>query len=119
MLVRQFESRSSDAKITTGGDALWYAIVTITTVGYGDYFPVTTFGRITAMFIMFAGVGIIGALASILASVLVGSSSSEEEEETSAVAPDLSVQEELKAVKEELAAMRQMLEKMGGGYGTN
>lgn len=119
VLVLQFESRSSDANITTGGDALWYAIVTITTVGYGDYYPVTTFGRITAMFIMFAGVGIIGALASILASLLVGGSSSEEEEEAPAAAPDLSVQEELKAVKEELAVMRQMLEKMGGGYGTN
>ena len=81
VLVLQFESRSPDANITTGGDALWYAIVTITTVGYGDYYPVTTFGRIAGMFIMFMGVGIIGALASILASLLVGSSSSAEEEE--------------------------------------
>ena len=46
-------------------------IVTITTVGYGDYFPVTTLGRMTAVFVMFAGIGIIGALASILASLLV------------------------------------------------
>ena len=67
------------------------------------------------MFIMFMGVGIIGALASILASVLVGGSSSDEEEETLAAAPVLSVQEELKAVREELAVMHQMLEKMGAG----
>ena len=80
VLVLQFESTSPDASITTGGDALWYAIVTITTVGYGDFYPVTTAGRITAMFIMFMGVGIIGALASLLASLLVGSSSSPEEE---------------------------------------
>ena len=85
VLVLQFESRSPNANITTGGDALWYAIVTITTVGYGDFYPVTTAGRITAIFIMFMGVGIIGALASILASLLVGGSSSAEEEE--AVAP--------------------------------
>ena len=45
--------------------------MTITTVGYGDFYPVTTLGRITAVFVMFAGIGIIGALASILASVLV------------------------------------------------
>jgi voltage-gated potassium channel len=120
VLVLQFESKSPDANITTGGDALWYSIVTITTVGYGDFYPVTPAGRITAMFIMFMGVGIIGALASLLASLLVGSSSSAEEEETpaaaaaTAAAPAQSVQEELKAVKEELAAMRQMLEKMGG-----
>jgi len=43
--------------------------VTITTVGYGDRYPVTMGGRITAMFIMFMGVGIIGALARILARV--------------------------------------------------
>ena len=67
---------------------------------------------------MFAGVGIIGALASILASVLVGGSSSEEEEEAPAAAPVLSVQEELQAVREELAVMRQMLEKMGAGAST-
>lgn len=69
--VLWFEEHSPDANITTGGDAQWWAIVTITTVGYGDKFPVTPGGRITAMFVMFAGVGIIGALASILASILV------------------------------------------------
>ena len=115
VLVLQFESRSPDANITTGGDALWYAIVTITTVGYGDFYPVTAAGRITAMFIMFMGVGIIGALASLLASLLVGSSSSPEEEAAEAAAPLLAVQEELKSVKEELAIVRQMLEKMGAG----
>jgi voltage-gated potassium channel len=116
VLVLQFESKSPDANITSGGDALWYSIVTITTVGYGDFYPVTAAGRITAMFIMFMGVGIIGALASILASMLVGSSASPEEEAAEAAEPMLAVQEELKSVKEELAVVRQMLEKMGGRY---
>ena len=78
ILVLQFESRSPDANIVTGGDALWWAIVTITTVGYGDFYPVTTLGRITGVFVMFAGVGIIGALASILASMLVSPSASDD-----------------------------------------
>jgi hypothetical protein len=69
------ESVSPDANIHTGWDSFWYSIVTITTVGYGDRYPVTVGGRITAMFIMFMGVGIIGALASILSSLLVGSPS--------------------------------------------
>ena len=94
VLVLQFESTSPEANITTGGP--WHSIVTITTVGYGDYYPVSFWGGVTAMFIMFAGVGIIGALASILASFLVGSSSSAKDEGAPPAAPALSVQEEAK-----------------------
>jgi voltage-gated potassium channel len=71
ILILQAESRSLDANITTGQDAFWWGLVTITTVGYGDFYPVTGPGRLIATFVMFAGVGIIGALASILASILV------------------------------------------------
>ena len=73
VLVLEFESFAPPgaANIETGGEALWWAVVTITTVGYGDFFPVTTLGRLTGVAVMFAGVGIIGALASILASILV------------------------------------------------
>ena len=79
LLVLEFESRDpAHANITTGGDALWWGIVTITTVGYGDFYPVTTLGRLTGVFVMFAGIGIIGALASILASLLVSPSSPDE-----------------------------------------
>lgn len=81
LLVLQFESGSPDANITTGGDALWWSAVTITTVGYGDFFPVTTLGRATGLFVMLAGVGIIGALASILASLLVAPAPAQEPEE--------------------------------------
>jgi voltage-gated potassium channel len=112
VLVLQFESQSSDANISTGGDALWYSLVTITTVGYGDFYPVTTGGRITATFIMFMGIGIIGALASILASLLVGSSETPAEEEVPGGAPVLPVEQELAIIKNELAAVRQLLEKM-------
>jgi voltage-gated potassium channel len=118
VLVLQFESKSPDANIRTGGDALWYAIVTITTVGYGDRYPVTFAGRATAMFIMFMGVGIIGALASILSSLLVGSPSAPTDEETPNVAPTPTVEQELAAVQEELAALRQLLEKMAAQSGT-
>jgi voltage-gated potassium channel len=55
VLVLQFESQSPDATITTGGDALWWAVVTITTVGYGDFYPVTAGGRMTGLFVMCAG----------------------------------------------------------------
>jgi Ion channel len=48
-----------------GGDALWWAVVTITTVGYGDCYPVTAGGRLTGLFVMFAGVGVIDLLATL------------------------------------------------------
>lgn len=108
VLVLQFESRAADANITTGGDALWWALVTITTVGYGDYFPVTGAGRITGAFVMFAGVGIIGALASILASVLVPPPKAEDEPGDD-VATVGAVQDELVGIKTELAALRRSL----------
>jgi voltage-gated potassium channel len=78
LLVLQFESSAIDTNpkvnITTGGDAIWWGFVTLTTVGYGDFYPVTLGGRVTGLFVMFAGIGIIGALASILASLLVSPS---------------------------------------------
>jgi voltage-gated potassium channel len=107
VLVLQFESRAADANITTGGDALWWALVTITTVGYGDFFPVTAAGRVTGAFVMFAGVGIIGALASILASVLVAPTEDEVEPDKAATAR--TVQEELVDIKAELTALRRSL----------
>jgi voltage-gated potassium channel len=71
LLVLEFESRTEGANILSGGDAIWWGIVTITTVGYGDFYPISFLGRLTGVFVMFAGIGIIGALASILASLLV------------------------------------------------
>jgi voltage-gated potassium channel len=110
ILMVQFESRSPDPNIKTGGDALWWGFTTITTVGYGDKFPVTALGRTTAVFVMLAGVGIIGSLASILASVLVPPQKSPEPaaEGTSA---DPSVAEELASIRSELAALRESLAK--------
>jgi len=111
IVVLNAESRSSDANITTGWNAFWWAFVTITTVGYGDYYPVTVMGRIAAMFVMVMGIGIIGALASILASVLVGTPPSSEE--PAPAASDASaLQTELAAVKDELATLRALVERI-------
>jgi len=108
VLVLQFESTSPDANITTGGDALWWAVVTITTVGYGDQYPVTLLGRLTGVAVMFSGVGIIGALASILASILVP----QPEKPDEAVAAESTVttlEAELAGIRSELVALRRSL----------
>ena len=119
LIVLQVESGSPDANITRGGDALWWGLVTITTVGYGDFFPVTAIGRLTGAFVMFAGVGIIGALASILASLLVSSPTAAEPEPDAAsatsleqVGPQTSVStSELVALRLEIEALRASLDR--------
>jgi voltage-gated potassium channel len=116
-----FESQSPDANITTDGDAVWWSIVTITTVGYGDKFPVTPGGRITAVFVMFAGVGIIGALASILSSILLpppkekAKPAEPQPVESPPAESNPAVEQELAAVRTELTALRQLLEKRESG----
>lgn len=56
----------------TWGDAIWYSVVTVTTVGYGDFYPVSLGGRVlVAMPVMFFGIGLLGYLLSIAASALV------------------------------------------------
>jgi voltage-gated potassium channel len=106
VLILQEESRSPDANIKTGGEALWWGIVTITTVGYGDFYPVTTLGRITAIFVMFSGIGIIGALASILASILVSPATPDEPDPQEASATEPPVAAAAGAIAEELAGLR-------------
>ena len=118
ILVLNEESRSPDANIKTGGDALWWAIVTITTVGYGDFYPVTSLGRITGFFVMVSGIGIIGALASILASLLVSPSTSDEAEDAAQEAADdaavASIASELAALRADIAALSASLDRGGG-----
>jgi len=65
--ILHFET-GPDANITTGGDALWWAFGTITTVGYGDHFPVTLEGRLIASILMAAGLGLFGTISGLAAS---------------------------------------------------
>ncbi|MEO6132341.1 MAG: potassium channel family protein, partial [Saprospiraceae bacterium] len=60
-----------NSNIKTAEDAMWWAYVTITTVGYGDKFPVTTEGRIIASVLMTAGVGLFGTFTAYIASLFV------------------------------------------------
>ena len=118
ILVLNEESRNPEANIQTGGDALWWAIVTITTVGYGDFYPITTLGRITGFFVMIAGIGIIGALASILASLLVSPSTTDEAADAAKEAADdaavASIAQELAGLRADIAALRASLDRGGG-----
>ena len=71
LLVLRVERIAPGSNITTGATAFWWAIVTMTTVGYGDFVPVTHTGRIIAVVLMTFGVGIFAVLTSFMASHLV------------------------------------------------
>jgi len=53
------------------GDAIWWAVVTVTTVGYGDRIPVTGAGKIVAVALMLTGIGLVGVLTATVASFFV------------------------------------------------
>lgn len=69
--VLDAEQDASHANITTFGDALWWSATTVTTVGYGDHFPVTTTGRFVAVALMVVGIACIGAITAGVAAWLV------------------------------------------------
>ena len=60
------EHNQPRANITNLGNAFWWAVITITTVGYGDYTPITPIGRIIAVVVMFSGIGIVVTLVTLL-----------------------------------------------------
>src|SRR6476646_823570 len=74
---------SPNATISTASDAVWYVIVTITTVGYGDKYPVTNPGRIVGVLIMVLGVGLFGVLTGFLANIFLAPKDEKSDEKTS------------------------------------
>ncbi|MCH1429505.1 MAG: hypothetical protein GWP59_02995 [Chlamydiales bacterium] len=91
-----FASPDADG-ITQFGDALWWALVTVSTVGYGDITPVTTGGRIIASLLIVIGVGLYASFNAILASALIHYVQTEEEDKGSSI--DNEVLEELKSLR--------------------
>jgi voltage-gated potassium channel len=70
LVTYSVERDAPGATIVTFGDAIWWACVTLATVGYGDTYPVTTLGRTYAVLLMAGGVAIIGTATAALVSVL-------------------------------------------------
>jgi voltage-gated potassium channel len=71
LAILRIEQYAAGANITTGIDAIWYVIVTISTVGYGDQFPVTNMGRLAGALIIVIGVGIFGTFTGYLANIFL------------------------------------------------
>jgi voltage-gated potassium channel len=71
MLILDAEGGTSGANIKTPSDALWWGYVTITTVGYGDRFPVTLGGRIIGIFLLTAGVALFSVFTGFIANAFL------------------------------------------------
>jgi voltage-gated potassium channel len=109
--VLQFE-REAQANIVSAEDALWWAFVTMTTVGYGDRYPVTTEGRIVAAVLMSAGVGLFGTFSGLIASFVLRQGS-QESQETAATEHAVEA-DRLAAIESELRSLRKLLETRAG-----
>jgi voltage-gated potassium channel len=93
-----------DATIVTFKDAVWWSFATVTTVGYGDLYPVTETGRLVAAGLMVCGIGLLGVVTAWLASWLIDRVSEAEEESQAATRRDVAaLTAEVRALREELA----------------
>ncbi|MGP3962634.1 potassium channel family protein [Nonomuraea sp. 3N208] len=108
--VLEVERDNPDGNIKTIGDAIWWSLTTMTTVGYGDRFPVTPEGRLVASGLMIAGIALAGVVTAAIASWFV-----ERFERTAAL--DRRTEAELAQVSAELAETRKALADLAHTHG--
>ncbi len=89
-----------EANINGPGDALWWSFATLTTVGYGDRYPVTAEGRLVGALLMGVGVGLFGTFSGFVASWFIAPGKNEE-------------RSEIELLRQEVASLRDLIEKQG------
>ncbi|MBB5866756.1 voltage-gated potassium channel [Allocatelliglobosispora scoriae] len=110
LAILDAERSSPAANIRSYGDALWWAISTITTVGYGDRYPTTVEGRLVAGALMIAGIALLGVLTASIASWFV-------ERIREVDATEQQTQAALQALTDEVRELRSALQRSGGRGG--
>lgn len=101
-LILEVERLDPNSNIKTGGDALWWALTTVTTVGYGDTYPVTTEGRIIAAVLMLIGIALFGSMSAIITSKLILPKETKDHEE---------LRHEIRQIHTEIKDLRDELKK--------
>jgi voltage-gated potassium channel len=105
LAVLDAERSAPGATITTFGNALWWAFVTITTVGYGDFTPITVTGRLIAGALMLGGIALLGIVTATLASWIVERVAIKEEDAQAAT------RGEIRALAQQVALLKETLDK--------
>lgn len=113
LIILRVEQNAPGANITTASDAIWYTVVTISTVGYGDQYPVTEAGRLVGTAVIVVGVGIFGTFTGYLANFFLSPKKKDSAPPVSATDTSASTVEELRLSLEEseakLAEIRKLL----------
>ena len=92
--------RGTEGGIENWGTVIWWAIATITTVGYGDVVPISPMGRVVGVLLMLVGIGVFGVLTANIAAWFVEQGQDKEQKQ---ILTELkTVQDELKALREEV-----------------
>lgn len=103
-MVLQYERRVGDGNIESLGDALWWALTTVTTVGYGDHYPVTESGKLVAAALMIIGVALVSMVTASIAAAFVRWS---DRPDDSAGAATAELLREVRALRAEMATLRE------------
>lgn len=103
-----YDAERDVGNIRTFGDAIWWAFVTITTVGYGDHYPVTATGRMVAIGLMIGGITLIGVITATLASWIVERVSDEQNNVAAAT------EDQVDRLRSEVAELKQMISDLAG-----
>ncbi len=106
------EAGNPGSNINTAEDAIWWALVTISTVGYGDYYPVTTSGRIISAIVIFTGVSLFAGISGLVASALLTPKTeqlenADKQQEANEKQNQLEVQTRLTTLHQEVSSLRE------------
>lgn len=116
LAITDTERGAPGATIEGLGDGFWWAITTMTTVGYGDQFPVTTAGRFIAAGLMVGGIALLGVVTATLASWMVQTVEESAEDEAAATRDQVNdLVAEVRALRAELARNRDAERAQAGG----
>lgn len=109
--ARDAERGAPGANITSYGDAVWWAMTTVTTVGYGDRYPVTTTGRVLAVGLMIIGVALLGVVTASMAAAFTRWTTAEDDDDAAGEEADRAVLRdvllELQALRAEVSSLRE------------